>query len=125
MPPEPLPYSAGSRLAETSTERNDSTLLRTSNSPFVGWLTLKPSKTDQRLVSLGAGHVRLAVLIGRNAWNERQRVAVVVRRRIRDIENLRAGEFFFGGNLRGIDRGSGLGDIHHLPCFLLARESEI
>src|ERR1700678_3223498 len=59
--------------------------------------------------------MRLAKSVGRNSWNVRQRVAVIVCPRIGNIDYLGSGELFFAGYLRRVDRG---GRFHNVDDFV-------
>ena len=63
--------------------------------------------------------------IGRNSGDESQGVAVIMRSRIGDIDQLRRAEFFFGRDLRRVDGGHRFHHVHHFARLLLMSESYV
>ena len=80
---------------------------------------------EQRLIGLGSGYMRLTVGIGCDSGHEDQRVAIVVRTGVRDVKKFLTAEFFFGGNLRGVDGRRGFDHVHHFARFALMGESHV
>ena len=86
---------------------------------------VEPVEQGEGLIGLGSGDVGLAGLVLHDAGNEVQRVAIVVRAGIDDVDDLNAADRFLCRNLAGIDGGRRFVDVDHFADFLLVRDGNI
>lgn len=78
-----------------------------------------------RLVSLGSGYVRLAILILHDPGDEVENVAIVVGAGIDDVDDVEAADSFLRGNLACIDGRRRFVNVDDLANFLLMREDDL